>query len=214
MLASFAFHFFSCCIFRNSGIARENPRIESPPSRPFLICFRTLQNGNARLSRSGSRAIAGTILRGGDRCASMRVYTVEFSVKRRHSERTHPRRRDAAIALPTRHHPEHCAQRPPGESGFVSCRISTARLRAKRDEFHAGFPADAESMNQAAQASRARMTQAERIAEIRGVRGSVRLGARELDDLAPFVGFLRNEPPEVGTRAAKHRAAQLADLRS
>jgi len=54
---------------------------------------------------------------------------VDFSVKRRHGERTDPRRRDAAIALPTRHHPEHCAQRLRRE-GVVWCRISTARLRA------------------------------------------------------------------------------------
>ena len=39
--------------------------------------------------------------------------------------------------------------------------------------------------------------------------GSIRLDTRELDDLAPFLGFFGDELGEVGGRTRKHRAAQV-----
>ena len=44
--------------------------------------------------------------------------------------------------------------------------------------------------------------------------GSFRLGARRLDDPAPFVGFLRNDPCEIGRRAGKHCPAHVGKSRS
>ena len=41
------------------------------------------------------------------------------------------------------------------------------------------------------------------------ITGSIRLDARELDDLAPFLSFVGDELGEVGGRTRKHRAAQV-----
>src|SRR5580692_12756250 len=43
--------------------------------------------------------------------------------------------------------------------------------------------------------------------------GSIRLGARELDDLCPLVGFLGDEILEVGRRTGKHRPAHVGKPR-
>ena len=42
---------------------------------------------------------------------------------------------------------------------------------------------------------------------------SIRLGPKELDHLAPLLGFLRNEFPEIGGRAYKRRASQVGKPR-
>ena len=43
--------------------------------------------------------------------------------------------------------------------------------------------------------------------------GSVQLGARELDDLAPLLGFVSDELAEIGSRSAKRRHAQIGKPR-
>jgi hypothetical protein len=42
---------------------------------------------------------------------------------------------------------------------------------------------------------------------------SLRLDARELDHIGPFLGFLSNEISEVGGRAGKDRVAQVGEPR-
>src|SRR2546425_7460609 len=42
---------------------------------------------------------------------------------------------------------------------------------------------------------------------------SVRLGAGKLDHLGPLLGFLGDEPAEVGGRAGKHDAARVGETR-
>ena len=46
-----------------------------------------------------------------------------------------------------------------------------------------------------------------------GLPGLVRLGAGELDHLAPLLGLIGDELAEVGGRARKHRAAHVGDPR-
>src|SRR5215216_7842989 len=46
-----------------------------------------------------------------------------------------------------------------------------------------------------------------------GLLGLVRLGAGELDHLAPLLGLISDELPEVGRRTREHRAAHIGDPR-
>jgi len=44
------------------------------------------------------------------------------------------------------------------------------------------------------------------------MRGSFRLDVGRSDHLGPLLGFIGNQPAEVGRRASKHHAAQVGNL--